>query len=42
MLFANYIILIDETHGRVNARLEDRRQTLESKEIKLSKTIIKS
>ncbi|XP_070030106.1 uncharacterized protein [Nicotiana sylvestris] len=38
MLFANDIVLIDETRSGVNARLEVRRQTLESKGFKLSRT----
>lgn len=33
-LFANDIVLIDETRNRVNARFEVRRQTMESKGIK--------
>nr|XP_016498922.1 PREDICTED: uncharacterized protein LOC107817584 [Nicotiana tabacum] len=37
MLFADDIVLIDETHDGVNARLEVWRQTLESKGIKLSR-----
>ncbi|XP_075095085.1 uncharacterized protein LOC142173401 [Nicotiana tabacum] len=37
MLFTDDIILIDETRGRVNARLEIWRQTLESKGFKLSR-----
>ncbi|XP_070022785.1 secreted RxLR effector protein 78-like [Nicotiana sylvestris] len=38
MLFADDIVLIDETRSRVNARLEVWRQTLESKGFKLSRT----
>ncbi|XP_070019357.1 uncharacterized protein [Nicotiana sylvestris] len=38
MLFANDIVLIDETRGRVNAKLEVWRQTLESKGLKLSRS----
>ncbi|XP_049367345.1 uncharacterized protein LOC125832240 [Solanum verrucosum] len=38
MLFADDIVLIDETRDRVNARLEVWRQTLESKGFKLSRT----
>ncbi|WMV15276.1 hypothetical protein MTR67_008661 [Solanum verrucosum] len=38
MLFADNIVLIDETRDRVNARLEVWRQTLESKGFKLSRT----
>jgi len=38
MLFVDDIILIDETHNRVNATLEVWRQTPESKGFKLSKT----
>ncbi|XP_070018233.1 uncharacterized protein [Nicotiana sylvestris] len=38
MLFADDIVLIDETRSRVNARLEIWRQTLESKGFKLSRT----
>ncbi|XP_070018740.1 uncharacterized protein [Nicotiana sylvestris] len=38
MLFANDIVLIDETWGDVNERLEVWRQTLESKGFKLSRT----
>ncbi|XP_070003142.1 uncharacterized protein [Nicotiana sylvestris] len=37
MLFADDIVLIDETRSRVNARLEVWRQTLESKGFKLSR-----
>ncbi|XP_016489920.1 uncharacterized protein LOC107809760 [Nicotiana tabacum] len=37
MLFANDIVLIDETWGEVNARLKVWRQTLESKDFKLSR-----
>lgn len=38
MLFADDIIFIDKTRGRVNSRLKVWSQTLESKEFKLSKT----
>ncbi|XP_019257170.1 PREDICTED: uncharacterized protein LOC109235491 [Nicotiana attenuata] len=38
MLFANDIVLIDETRGGVNEMLEVWRQTLESKGFKLSRT----
>nr|XP_033510640.1 uncharacterized protein LOC117275475 [Nicotiana tomentosiformis] len=38
MLFADDIVLIDETRGGVNERPEVWRQTLESKGFKLSKT----
>ncbi|XP_070002725.1 uncharacterized protein [Nicotiana sylvestris] len=38
MLFADDIVLIDETRSGVNARLEVWRQTLESKGFKLSRT----
>ncbi|KAG5581032.1 hypothetical protein H5410_051659 [Solanum commersonii] len=38
MLFADDIVLIDETRDRVNARLEVWRQTLESKGFGLSRT----
>ncbi|XP_070040439.1 secreted RxLR effector protein 78-like [Nicotiana tomentosiformis] len=38
MLFADDIVLIDETCSGVNARLEVWRQTLESKGFKLSRT----
>ncbi|KAG5596183.1 hypothetical protein H5410_037415 [Solanum commersonii] len=38
MLFADDIVLIDETRNRVNARLEVWRQTLESKGFRLSRT----
>ncbi|XP_060179517.1 B3 domain-containing protein REM17-like isoform X4 [Lycium barbarum] len=38
MLFADDIVLIDETRSGVNAKLEDWRQTLESKGFKLSRT----
>ncbi|KAK4710207.1 hypothetical protein R3W88_004720 [Solanum pinnatisectum] len=38
MIFSNYIVLIDETHNKVNARLEVWRQTLESKGFRLSRT----
>ncbi|XP_015159328.1 uncharacterized protein [Solanum tuberosum] len=38
MLFADDIVLIDETRDRVNARLEVWRQTLESKGFRLSRT----
>ena len=37
MLFANDIILVDETRAKVNAKLERRRQTLESRGFKLSR-----
>ncbi|KAG5584745.1 hypothetical protein H5410_045179 [Solanum commersonii] len=40
MLFADDIVLIDETLDRVNARLEVWRQTLESKGFRLSRTKI--
>ncbi|XP_075104916.1 uncharacterized protein LOC142179004 [Nicotiana tabacum] len=40
MLFADDIVLIDETHRGVIARLEIWRQTLESKGFKLSRTKI--
>ncbi|WMV37399.1 hypothetical protein MTR67_030784 [Solanum verrucosum] len=38
MLFANDIVLIEETRDRVNARLEVWRRTLESKGFRLSRT----
>ncbi|XP_070014179.1 secreted RxLR effector protein 78-like [Nicotiana sylvestris] len=38
MLFADYIVLIDETRGGVNERLEGWRQALESKGFMLSRT----
>nr|XP_009797521.1 PREDICTED: uncharacterized protein LOC104243936 [Nicotiana sylvestris] len=38
MLFADDIVLIDEMRGGVNERLEEWRQTLESKDFKLSRT----
>nr|XP_009774571.1 PREDICTED: uncharacterized protein LOC104224587 [Nicotiana sylvestris] len=38
MLFANDIVVIDDTQGGVNERLEVWRQTLESKDFKLSRT----
>ncbi|XP_060182381.1 uncharacterized protein LOC132612053 [Lycium barbarum] len=38
MLFADDIVLIDESRSSVNARLEVWRQTLESKGFKLSRT----
>nr|XP_018627627.1 uncharacterized protein LOC108945833 [Nicotiana tomentosiformis] len=38
MLFFDDIVLIDETRSGVNARLEFCRQTLESKDFKLSRT----
>ncbi|XP_019230933.1 PREDICTED: uncharacterized protein LOC109211809 [Nicotiana attenuata] len=38
MLFANDIVLIDETRGGVNERLEVWKQTLESKGFKLNRT----
>jgi len=38
MLFANDIVLIDETRGGVDERLEVWRQTLKSKGFKLSRT----
>nr|XP_009593913.1 uncharacterized protein LOC104090513 isoform X1 [Nicotiana tomentosiformis] len=38
MLFADDIVLIDETRGGVDDRLEFRRQTLKSKGFKLSRT----
>ncbi|XP_019236372.1 PREDICTED: RNA-directed DNA polymerase from mobile element jockey-like, partial [Nicotiana attenuata] len=38
MLFADDIVLIDETRGGINGRLEVWRQTLESKGFKLSRT----
>ncbi|XP_060178388.1 uncharacterized protein LOC132608378 [Lycium barbarum] len=38
MLFADDIVLIDESRSGVNARLEVWRQTLESKGFKLSRT----
>ncbi|XP_019244538.1 PREDICTED: uncharacterized protein LOC109224412 [Nicotiana attenuata] len=38
MLFADDIVLIDETRGDVNERLEAWRQVLESKGFKLSRT----
>lgn len=38
MLFADVIILIDETYNRVNDRLEVCRQSLVSKGLKLSRT----
>ncbi|KAG5592517.1 hypothetical protein H5410_043031, partial [Solanum commersonii] len=38
MLFADDIVLIDETRDRVNARLEVWRQALESKGFRLSRT----
>ncbi|XP_070026270.1 uncharacterized protein [Nicotiana sylvestris] len=41
MLFIDDIVLIDETRGGVNAKLEVWRQTLESKGFKLSKSKIK-
>ncbi|XP_070040367.1 uncharacterized protein [Nicotiana tomentosiformis] len=40
MLFADDIVLIDEMRGRVNAKLEVWRKTLESKYFKLSRTKI--
>lgn len=39
MLFADGIVLIDETRGGVNDRLKVWRQTLESKGFRLSRTI---
>ena len=36
MLFANDIVLVNETRERVNAKLEQRRQELESRCFKLS------
>ena len=38
MLFADDIVLIDETRARVNAELKLRRQTLESRGFRLSRT----
>ncbi|XP_060191168.1 uncharacterized protein LOC132620753 [Lycium barbarum] len=38
MLFADDIVLLDETRSGVNSKLEDWRQTLESKGFKLSRT----
>lgn len=38
MLFANNIVLIDETHDKVNSELEVWRQTLEYKGFRLSNT----
>ncbi|XP_059310768.1 uncharacterized protein LOC132062156 [Lycium ferocissimum] len=38
MMFADDIVLINESRGGVNARLEVWRQTLESKGFKLSRT----
>ena len=38
ILFANDIVLIDETRAEVNAKLQFRRQTLESRGFKLSRT----
>ncbi|KAF3664601.1 Protein BOLA2 [Capsicum annuum] len=38
MLFADNVVLIDETRGGVNAKLEIWRQTLESKGFRLSRT----
>ena len=38
MLFADDVVLIDETRGRVNDKLEIWRQTLESKGFLLSRT----
>ncbi|XP_060206140.1 uncharacterized protein LOC132633629 [Lycium barbarum] len=38
MLFADDIVLIDETRSGVNSKLEDWRRTLESKGFKLSRT----
>ena len=38
MLFADDIVLIDETRNGVNDKLEGWRQTLESKGFKLSRT----
>ena len=38
MLFADYIVLIDETRVRVNAKLELWRQSLESRAFRLSRT----
>nr|XP_016498276.1 PREDICTED: uncharacterized protein LOC107816997 [Nicotiana tabacum] len=40
MLFANRVVLIDETKGGVNYRMEVWRQILESKSFRLSKTKI--
>ncbi|KAG5629530.1 hypothetical protein H5410_001247 [Solanum commersonii] len=40
MLFANDMVLIDETCGEVNVKLEVWRQTLESKRFRLSRTKI--
>ncbi|XP_016451102.1 uncharacterized protein LOC107775831 [Nicotiana tabacum] len=38
ILFADDIVLIDETHSGVNARMEVLRQTLKSRGFKLSRT----
>ena len=38
MLFADEIVLIDETRNGVNAKLEVWRQTLETKGLQLSRT----
>ena len=38
MLFADYIILVDETRVWVNVKLELWRQTLESRDFRLSRT----
>ncbi len=38
MLFANIVVLVDETSERVNQKLELQRITLESKGFKLSKS----
>ena len=37
MLFANDIVLVDETRAGVNAKLELWRQTLESRDFRLSR-----
>ena len=38
MLFADDVVLVDESQARVNRKLELRRQTLESKGFRLSRT----
>ena len=38
MLFANDMVLVDESRARVNRKLELWRRTLESKEVRLSRT----
>lgn len=38
ILFVYDIVLIDETRGGINKRLEDWRPTLESKDFRLSRT----